>query len=74
MAMYSVADINHDSTTRIPSSTSQVAPQGKQGASWKVGCRPGYKVGCRPGYKVGCRTGYKVGCRPGYKVGCRTGY
>ena len=33
--MYSFADINHDSTTRIPSSTSRVAPHGKQGASYE---------------------------------------
>ena len=38
MAMYSVADINHDSTTRIPSSTSRVAPHGKQGASYEGLC------------------------------------
>ena len=38
MAEYSVADINHDSTTRIPSSTSWVAPHGKQGASYEELC------------------------------------
>ena len=34
MAIYSFADINHDSTTRIPSSNSWVAPQGKQSVSY----------------------------------------
>ena len=38
MAMYSVADINPDSTTRIRSSTSRVAPHGKQGASYEELC------------------------------------
>ena len=34
MAIYQVADINHDSTTKIPLSTSHVAPHGKQGTSY----------------------------------------
>ena len=32
------AGVNHDSTTRIPSSTSRVAPHGKQGVSYEELC------------------------------------